>query len=207
MNTELLFVHQQLDDFKSSCAWCRVVWWVFTNIWGERIAYILRFSVLSNISKHVPNDTMPCPRRLHIFISIAVRISYLTCVLVEFIDSSVLLFSLLIFSCKICSELDEFTVLSWFLNSWCLQSLYFEHLCALAFKLRKGEGVALMITGILLVPGVFVCVIQHWLLQLNKSIVTMDLDTLAGQLRKTANEIPRNADVSFWFPKLFKIIL
>jgi len=30
---------------------------------------------------------------------------------------------------------------------------------------------------------------------LNKSIVTMDLDTLAGQLRKTANEIPRNADI------------
>jgi len=60
-----------------------------------------------------------------------------------------------------------------------------------------------VITGILLVPpDIFVCVIQYWLLQLNKSIVTMDLDALAGQLRKTASEIPRNSEVSVWFPKL-----
>jgi len=64
-----------------------------------------------------------------------------------------------------------------------------------------------VITGILLIPDIFFCVIHYWLLQLNKSIVTMDLDTLAGQLRKTANEIPKNSDVSVPFPKQFKIIL
>ena len=155
----------------------------------------------------MPSDTVPCPRRLQIFISTAVRISYLTGVLIEFINSPVLLLSLQIFSCRICSELDDSKVLSWFLKSWYVQSLYFRHLCTLAFKLRKGKSVALVITGILLVPDIFLCVIQCRLLQLNKSIVTMDLDTLAGQLRKTASEIPRNSDVSVWFPKLFKIVL
>jgi hypothetical protein len=152
----------------------------------------------------VPNDTVPCLRRLQIFIGTAVRISYSTDVLDEFINSPVLLLSRIIFSCKFCSELDEPTVLSWFLNFWYLQSLYFRHLCDLAFKLRKGESVEPVIT---VVPDIFVCVIQYRLLQLNKSIVTMDLDTLAGQLRKTASEIPRNSDVSVWFPKLFKIKL
>jgi hypothetical protein len=103
--------------------------------------------------------------------------------------------------------MDESIVLSWFLNSWHLQSLYFGHLCVFAFKLKKEESIELVITGILLIPDIFVCVIQYWLLQLNKSIVTMDLDTLAGQLRKTASEIPKNSDVSVPFPKQFKIIL
>jgi hypothetical protein len=33
-------------------------------------------------------------------------------------------------------------------------------------------------------------------LQLNKSIVNTDLETLANQLRKTASEIPNTSDVS-----------
>jgi hypothetical protein len=36
---------------------------------------------------------------------------------------------------------------------------------------------------------------SDWL-QLNKSIVNTDLETLANQLRKTASEIPNTSDVS-----------
>ena len=77
----------------------------------------------------------------------------------------------------------------------------------LCIEAEKGGGVVLVIREILLVPETFVCVIRYWLLQLNKSVVTMDLDSLAGQLRKTASEIPRNSDVSVCFPKLSKIML
>ena len=62
-----------------------------------------------------------------------------------------------------------------------------------------------MIAGILLLPAIFVCVIQNWLLQLKKSVVTIDLGALARQLRKTASDIPRNSDVSVWLPELLKL--
>jgi hypothetical protein len=40
------------------------------------------------------------------------------------------------------------------------------------------------------------CNVESDWLQLNKSIVNTDLETLANQLRKTASEIPSASDVS-----------